>query len=210
MKIIGRGLVAALFGLCLLLSTQSSKVHADEFSEGAKKFIASLAGKTESSLLIANLSQTEREDRFRALMLESFDLRGVGKWVLGRYWRRASENDRAEYLKTFEDFIIVTYAKRFRAYTGAKLKINGATSRKSSAFVNSQIHRNSAKPIKITWRVNFTDGHYQIIDIVVEGVSWIQTQRSEFVSVMRNHKGELSALIGALNKKITDIKNSTS
>jgi len=207
---IHRGMIAVLFGLCLLLSAGNSKAYADEFSVGAQKFIAALAEKAQTSLLARDLTTTEHQKRFRNLMLESFDLKGVGKWVVGRYWRRISEQDRSEYLRLFEEFIIATYTKRFKAYTEAKLQINGTTSRKTSAFVDSQINRQSAKPIRLVWRVNFVDGHYQIIDIVVEGVSWIQTQRSEFVSVIRNNGGKVSGLIKALTKKIADLKSSTS
>ncbi|MDP7425608.1 MAG: ABC transporter substrate-binding protein, partial [Rhodospirillales bacterium] len=70
--------------------------------------------------------------------------------------------------------------------------------------------RARAKPIRIIWRVKFTDGKYQIVDIIVEGVSWIQTQRSEFVSVIRNSGGKVSGLIDALIKKITFLKSSAS
>ena len=210
MKMMRRGLIAVLFGLCLLLGAGNAKVYADEFSDGAEKFITSLAGKAQTSLLANNITLAENQQRFRKLMLESFDLDGVAKWVIGRYWRRISEQDRSEYLRLFEEFIIATYTKRFKAYTKAKLQINGTTSRKSSAFVNTQINLESAKPIRIIWRVSFADGHYQIVDIVVEGVSWIQTQRSEFVSVIRNNGGRVSGLIDALNKKIAGLKSSSS
>ena len=130
--------------------------------------------------------------------------------MLGRYWRRASRQEQQQYLNLFEEFIIATFTKRFKAYTNANLQISETTSRKSSAFVKTRINRSSAKPIRIIWRVKFTDGRYQIIDIVVEGVSWIQTQRSEFVSVIRNSGGKVSGLIEALDKKIAFLGSSAS
>jgi len=208
MSIYRRGFIAAVFGFWV--SVTLPVVQADEFTDGAQNFISSLADRAQSSLLVKDITIEERQKRFRTLMLETFDLNGVGKWVLGRYWRRASQAERQQYLKLFEEFIIATYTKRFKAYTDAKLQISDTTSRKSSAFVKSQINRTSAKPIRIIWRVKFTDGKYQIIDIVVEGVSWIQTQRSEFVSVIRNSGGKVSGLIDALNKKIDFLKSSTS
>ena len=74
--------------------------------------------------------------------------------------------------------------------------------------VESQINRNNSKPIKIIWRVKLSNGKYKIIDIVIEGVSWMQTQRSEFVSVIRNSGGKVSGLINALNKKIIYLTSS--
>ncbi|MDP6403471.1 MAG: N-acetylneuraminate synthase family protein, partial [SAR202 cluster bacterium] len=42
----------------------------------------------------------------------------IGQFVLGRYWRKATEAERREYLKLFEDLIVETYVDRFTKYTG--------------------------------------------------------------------------------------------
>ena len=208
MDVIRRGLITTFLTVGTFLIAGTGQVHADEFSDGAEKFITSLAAKAEVSLLSDNMTPIERQKRFRELMLDSFDLNGVGKWVIGRYWRRTSKSERVRYLDLFEKFIIATYSKRFRGYTKAKLQINGSTKRKNSVLVQSQINRKNSKPIKIIWRVKLSNGKYKIIDIIIEGVSWIQTQRSEFVSVIRNNGGKVSGLIKALNKKIIYLTSS--
>ncbi|MBT7954670.1 MAG: ABC transporter substrate-binding protein [Rhodospirillaceae bacterium] len=210
MSISRRGFIAAVFGLWVCVTLQIPPGQADEFTDGAQKFISTLSDRAQKSLLIENITLKERQNRFRVLMLDTFDLNGVAKWVLGRYWRRASRQEQQQYLNLFEEFIIATFTKRFKAYINANLQISETTSRKSSAFVKTRINRSSAKPIRIIWRVKFTDGRYQIIDIVVEGVSWIQTQRSEFVSVIRNSGGKVSGLIEALDKKIAFLGSSAS
>ena len=208
MDLIRRVLIAIFLTVSTFLITDSGPIHADEFSDGAKKFIASLAAKAEVSLLSDKITPIEHQKRFRELMLDSFDLNGTGKWVIGRYWRRTSKADRVRYLSLFEKFIIATYSKRFRGYTKAKLQVNGSTESNNSVLVESQINRNNSKPIKIIWRVKLSNGKYKIIDIIIEGVSWVQTQRSEFVSVIRNSNGKVSGLIKALNKKIIYLTSS--
>ena len=210
MNFIRCGLVATLFITVILLNAGVARLHASEFTSGAEKFITSLAAKAEISLLSDDISPTEHQKRFRDLMIGSFDLNGVGKWVIGRYWRRASKSERIKYLRLFEKFVVATYSKRFRGYTKAKLQINGTTKEKKSAYVDSQINREGSKPIKIIWRVKFSNGKYKIVDIIIEGVSWIQTQRSEFVSVIRNNGGKVSGLMKALNKKIIYLTSSKS
>ena len=200
--------VVSLFLVGIFLNVGVARVHADEFTEGAAKFITSLAVKAETSLLTEEITSIQHQKRFRELMIGSFDLRGTGKWVIGRYWRRASKSERIEYLTLFEKFIIATYSKRFRGYTKAKLQVNDTTRTKNSAFVDSQINRKGSKPIKIVWKVKLLDGKYKIVDIAIEGVSWIQTQRSEFVSVIRNNGGKVSGLMAALNKKIIYLTSS--
>ena len=49
-------------------------------------------------------SQPERVARFRELLREDFDVPGIGRFVLGRYWNTATEEQRTEYLKLFENY----------------------------------------------------------------------------------------------------------
>ena len=133
----------------------------------------------------------------------------MGKWVLGRYWRRASRGEKLEYLKLFENLIVATYAKRFSAYTDESLKIIKVASRgQANAIVYSNIERGSQqKPIRVDWRVVFSDGRYKVTDIVVEGISMKQTQRSEFASVIRRNGGKVTGLLEALREKMSGQKN---
>ena len=87
-------------------------------------------------------------------------------------------------LGLFEDLIVNTYAIRFKSYANEKIKLTGTASRGQTAIVKSVIERGSQQPVRVDWRVTYPDGQYKIFDIVIEGVSMIQTQRSEFSSVM--------------------------
>ena len=55
-------------------------------------------------------------------MLDHFAVKDIAKWVLGRrYWRRATDQQRTEYLKLFEDLMVADYASRFEKYEGETL-----------------------------------------------------------------------------------------
>ncbi len=196
-----RGLIALFLGAFIAVMSPSAHGAADEFGDGAHKFVRSLADQAMISLTNKKLNQADRQMKFRKLLNQYFDVSGVGKWVLGRYWRRASKEQRTEYLNLFEDLIVGTYAKRFKEYTAEKLSISNTTSRGNSAIVHSMMERKDAKGLRIDWRVNFPDGNYKIIDIMVEGVSMAQTQRSEFSSVIRRNGGKVSGLLSALRGK---------
>lgn len=197
--------MALLLGAVIAVTSPSAHGAADEFGDGAHKFIQSLADQAMTSLTDSKIPVSERQAKFRKLLNQYFDVSGVGKWVLGRYWRRASEEERAEYLNLFEDLIVGTYAKRFNEYTSEQLSISNTTSRSGSAIVHSMMEREGAKGLRIDWRVRFPDGKYKIVDIVVEGVSMAQTQRSEFSSVIRRQGGKVSGLISALRGKTTKL-----
>ncbi len=53
--------------------------------------------------------------------------------------------------------------------------------------VSTRIDRPSGPPIAAEWRVRATDNRLRIIDVSVEGVSMVVTQRSEFASVIQRN-----------------------
>ena len=79
-----------------------SPAHAG-IEEGANAFLQSLAKKATASLTEADIPRPERIKRFRVMFRENFAVRSIGKFVLGRNWRRASEDEQKEYMSMMED-----------------------------------------------------------------------------------------------------------
>src|SRR3954468_15177737 len=65
----------------------------------ASEFITRLAERAIEGLTERDLPLPERLARFRKLLNDGFDVPQIGRFVLGRYWRVASEDERGEYLK---------------------------------------------------------------------------------------------------------------
>ncbi len=202
-----RGLLAVFIGLGLALFTLPAQGTAGDFSAGAHKFVRELADKAIEVLAGEKITEKQRTKNFRRLFREYFDIGVIGRHVLGRHWRKATRGERDEFLSLFENLIVTTYIKRFRKYTNESLIISGATSRNQRmAIVHSRILRGSGTPaIRVDWRVDFPDGAYKVTDLVVEGVSMVQTQRSEFSSVIRRNGGKVEGLIIALRQKKFDM-----
>ena len=75
------------------------------------------------SLTGAELGNEQREARFRRILNRSFDMATIARFTLGRYWRVATEEQRAEYVCRFEDFVVRAYAARFTEYSGESFKV---------------------------------------------------------------------------------------
>lgn len=191
--------------LCLSLLLVHSPVSANNFGKEAESFIQTMADEAMSSFRTTQ-DAGQRQAEFRNILNQGFDVRAIGKWVLGRYWRKASEAEKEEYLKLFEDFIIVTYSKRFEDYSGDDITLTVTESlakNSSDAIVRSQIKRPQASdPIMVDWRVKANkEGEKKVVDVLIAGVSMSQTQRAEFVSVIKRNGGNVSGLIDALRTK---------
>jgi phospholipid transport system substrate-binding protein len=149
-----------------------------------------------------NATPSQRVDRFRALLREDFDVPGIARFVLGRYWNTATEQQRAEFVKLFEDYIALAYSTRLAEYTGENFKVVGSRPDADGAIVTSQILRPAgAAPVKLDWRVTGRDGAYKISDVSVDGISMAVTQRSEFASVIQHNGGQVQGLLTMLRDK---------
>ena len=93
-------------------------------ADDAKKFIDGLSDEAIGSLTGASVTQPERETRFRNLLQAHFDMPGISKFVLGRYWKLASEPQQGEFEKLFETMLVQSYAKTFAQYGGEKFQVS--------------------------------------------------------------------------------------
>ena len=176
----------------------------DHIAVDARKFVATLADRTIQSLTAQNIDKVERRNRFRKLMLEYFAFKGIAKWVLGRYWRRASKLQREEFLKLFEDLMVIIYADRFAKYSGEKLAVGRSEIRgKNDILVHSLITRpGGLTPVAVIWRISRKDETFKIVDLMVEGLSMGLTQQKEFASVIRKNGGDVEGLLSELRKRL--------
>lgn len=178
--------------------------RAGDGAQDAQAFITGLADKAIAALTPPGISRGERETRARVLLNDNFAVPTIGQFVLGRYWRAATPEERKEYLALFEELIVVTYVDRFSRYSGERLKVTRTVSDNDSGdtIVYSEISRPAGQPIEVGWRVRKYASAFKIVDVYVEGVSMGQTQRSEFSSVIRNNGGSLTALLDEMRRRV--------
>ena len=164
--------------------------------------VISNLGNRALEVLGKNAPQSQRVARFRELLREDFDVPEISRFVLGRYWNVATEEQRAEFVKLFEEYIALAYSTRLAEYTGETFKVTGSRPDADGAIVSSQILRPAgAAPVKVDWRLIGRNGAYKISDVSVDGISMAVTQRSEFASVIQHNGGQVQGLITMLREK---------
>lgn len=199
-----RSLTACIVVLVALFAW-NSPAYSTEKATQASKFIEGLAGEAVNALTAPDVSAEQREQLFKTLLNKNFAVTTIGQWVLGRYWAKATAEQRREYLRLFEEMIVVTYLNRFKRYSGESLIVTRALvdDQSGDAMVFSQIKRPSGSaPLDIAWRVRPKGDSFKIVDVSVEGVSMSQTQRTEFSSVIRRNGGQIEGLLAEMRQKV--------
>ena len=194
--------IPVVFFLVLMLAVYPAR--ADDATVGAKTFIEALANEALQSLTAQDIDRVERRERVRKMMLDKFAFKRIARWVLGRYWRRATEAERDEYMKLFEDMLVIVYADRFANYAGEKLDVGRSETRgENDILVHSKLVRSEGeKSIDVAWRLSAQDNSYKIVDVMVEGLSMGITQQKEFSSVIRQDGNGVQGLLDELKKRI--------
>jgi phospholipid transport system substrate-binding protein len=194
--------------LTLGITAVSGAARAEPEASGPGGFIEDLADRALDMLTSPSISTEERNERFRSLLVNNFDVPAVGRFVLGRYWRLSTEEERQEFLVLFEELVVRTYASRFGGYSGETFQINEVRDlQNKDAVVLSEIVRPAGgPPVRLDWRVRGPNSTYRIVDLSIEGVSMALTQRSEFSAVIQREGGNIAGLIASLRRKVESLK----
>ncbi|MDX6750618.1 ABC transporter substrate-binding protein [Geminicoccaceae bacterium 1502E] len=131
------------------------------------------------------------EARLGALLQSEFDLPLLARLALGLEYRRMNASQKAEYERLFTDLVLKTYSQRLRAYSGERFAVLGSSAAGRGAggdvLVRTEIRRPADTPIRVDWRVRQLESGPRVIDMVVEGASFVVTQRSEFLAIAQQH-----------------------
>lgn len=177
-------------------------------AENAGDFLVTFGEQAAEQLKDSTLSQEEREARFRALLNEAVDLEAIAKFVLGRHWRRASAEERADFFTAFEDVTLQRFLPLFTRSKGENRgesfdvqEVRKSSSAADQVFVHTQLQRPDGPPVQLVWRLRERDGAFKVLDVSIEGISMALTLREEYGSVIRQ-KGGVGPLVDLIRQKL--------
>ena len=176
-------------------------VPAAAFAAGsgdAEGYVGELA---QEAIALSRSGPDGQAGRLEQLLDRSTDIPLVGRLVLGRYWRTASAEQRKDYLELFRGYVLAGITRRLGGSNGVeKVEVTGSRpGRGQDSMVATLVMLgNGAAPSPIEWRVRRTGDGYRIIDVTVEGVSLVVTNRNEFGAIVA--KSGLDGLLQQLRE----------
>ena len=191
-------------GLAMLaVATWPGATLAETPPDGARKFVKWLADQAIRILRAPGATLEQREAIFRRLLRQGFDLKLIGRFVLGRHWRTATPEQRNDFQLLFEEYLVTIYSNRLGGFSGEIFTVVSVRSAgQRDAVVRTRINRPSGRPITADWRVRATNNRFKVIDVVVAGVSMAVAKRSEVAAVIKNSgfEGLLAAMRARVQK----------
>lgn len=129
-------------------------------------------------------------EKLISLLKGAINLDTTGRLILAQNWRRATDEQRTTYLDLFRPYALDNLASKIRASSAEiPLKsfeiIKGEPVGKNDVLVSTDLFWPGYPPYRLDWRLRSRDdGSLQAIDVVVQGISMVVTQRAEFASVI--------------------------
>lgn len=130
------------------------------------------------------------------------DLPEMSKRVLPpSVWNSATPAQQAEFQKLFTRTLIRTYASALTSYNDQEVRfypVRGGTG-SNTIEVKSDIVSSEAEPIHVVYRLVRVGSSWRLYDMSVEGVSLIQSFRSQFADILS--RGDMDALLKRLRSR---------
>ena len=134
-------------------------------------------------------------------ILPSFDFERISRLVLGKAWRKATDQQKEKFKTEFRSLLLRTYSIALSKYKDQGIEIKPMRMKPSDEIVTvkTEIVQDGAQPIKVNYALAKNGDSWLVFDIVIEGVSLVTNYRSQFSSEIR--KGGMESLNKKLAKK---------
>ena len=149
-----------------------------------EKVLERLKSDSEKLMADANLIYPLVED----LVLPHFDFAKMSQWVLGKSWRKADKDQRAQFTVEFRTLLVRTYAKALLEYTDQSMRYLPFHAEEGAkrVTVKTEIVQQGGPAIPLHYSMYRNKaGEWKVYDIKVDGVSLVLNYRSSFYTEIR-------------------------
>ena len=188
------------------LWTVAQPAKADGHSAAAEAHIEAMIGSAKNLLATDSGDTTIRTKQVTELLDTYFDFPGITRFSAGQYWRAATSAEKQEYELVIREVIIGTVLRNFDQLKGLEYShVNSTEKGRKLVLVAGRFSDivGERPSILVKWRVITLPGKpAKVLDIEIENISMLITQKQENTSIIRKNKGEFGALITAMREKL--------
>lgn len=129
----------------------------------------------------------------------------LAKLALGKNWRKASNEQKIEFVDEFRELLIRTYGKSLQEFKDQKIEFSPLRdySGEERVVVKSEVLQSGGPAIPVDYRMRLKDGKWTVYDIIIDGVSLVTNYRGTFAQEMR--KGGMEQVLKMLQEKKTEV-----
>ena len=169
-----------------------------------RQAVAFIKSTSDQLVAIVNSSDTpERKRReLRRVMASTVDLDDLGHFCLGRFWRIATAEQQAQYMRLFNDLLVIKIASHLGEYRGVRVTMGLARASADTEIVITFVDRPDSPRYQVDWVVSTSTGRPKIVDLLSGGTSLRLTQSADFTAYLARHQYNVQALLEAMHRQL--------
>lgn len=134
-------------------------------------------------------------------MLARIDTQRVSNFTLGKYARRFSAEERADFASAMERYLHGQLNAQVGVLDEAKVEVLGSTDRsETDSIVTTRITVPGEEAQTVRWRVLNVDGEWRVVDVEVYGLWLAVEQRAQVAAILDKPGAGISDVIASLDK----------
>ncbi|MBM3580100.1 MAG: ABC transporter substrate-binding protein [Alphaproteobacteria bacterium] len=190
----------------LFLFVPQSFAQSASKADDVKKFVEEIGNKIVIIASDKKLTDAKKREKIIMVIDGVIDADWIARFVLGKNYKTATDRQRELFTKLYRDFMINTYGPKFKNYNGRKFTVNDVAEQGGFYVAKAEFLPYDSKiPISTDFRAKERNGKLVILDFIAEGISLIETQRSEFNSAI-SQKG-MDKFLDDLTGRVANLKN---
>jgi phospholipid transport system substrate-binding protein len=122
------------------------------------------------------------------ILLPRFDLRYSGGLVMGKYWRKANEEQRDRFILALYHSLVRTYSNSLLDYKGDELEVLPVSDdlTEGKVIVETRVALETGVVAPVNYRMRKgSDGSWKAYDVIIEGISYVTNYRKQYSSEFR-------------------------
>lgn len=164
----------------------------------AEALVSKLAGEL-TQLVNSGRGEAQIYAGFETLLARYADMPAVSASVLGPPWRGASAAQKQAFVAAFQHYLSRRYGRQFREYKNARITVSGSKDGgKAGILVSTKVARPGQDDIAVDWQVSDRSGSLKVVNLVIEGVSMLASERAQVGAMLDAQRGNLDALTAQL------------
>ena len=186
----------SLFALMLVAAVSGPTASPREVVQRAVTRVIELvdasghASPGDRSGVMGAITSVRRRAQIRTIADEMFDFDEVARRALSVHWAARTPAERTEFVGLFTDLLERAYIGKIESYAGEKIvypaeKVDGDFAVVRSRIVPKRRADARAQETSLEYRLLKKDGRWKVYDVVIDGVSFVSTYRSQFDRIIK-------------------------
>lgn len=203
MNVFGRVLILLCFMPLGAIAQDAPDPH-ETVKEATDKLLNKLAE-------VKPLYESDREAFYREVedsLAPFVDFEGFARGVMAKYYRRASDAQRAQFVEKFQNELIRTYSNALVEFDNQKVEVEPLSEAPNDgrATVDIKVYGKDGSIYPVSYTLALIDGNWKLRNVVVDGINIGLQFRSQFSNYMQKYRNDIDKVIDNWDVERQDAK----